>query len=199
MTELCELFKKYNSDKCPEVFHSYSPLYFKYLKNIKASAKNVLEIGIGYDQLMKPICGQEYVPGASLRAWRDFFPNAMIYGADIDQTVLFNEDRIKCFYTDQSNADELEKTIDQIKKESENDNLKFDLIIDDGSHIKEHMELTFKFLKKYVDDLKYYIIEDIKSIDIDFFASITPEDYKCVYVHHGEWDWDGFIIYQKIN
>ena len=40
-------------------------------------------------------------PGASLRVWRDYFPNAIIYGADIDKDILFAEERIKTFYIDQ--------------------------------------------------------------------------------------------------
>ena len=40
-------------------------------------------------------------PGASLRVWRDFFPNAKIYGGDIDKETLFIEDRISTYYVDQ--------------------------------------------------------------------------------------------------
>ena len=29
-TELCEIFYKYKSDKCPKIKHSYSPEYYKY-------------------------------------------------------------------------------------------------------------------------------------------------------------------------
>ena len=27
-------------------------------------------------------------PGASLRAWRDYFVNSVVYGADIDKNIL---------------------------------------------------------------------------------------------------------------
>lgn len=37
-----------------------------------------------------------YRPGASLRVWRDFFPNAVIYGWDIDPSAMvYDEERIK--------------------------------------------------------------------------------------------------------
>jgi hypothetical protein len=39
-------------------------------------------------------------PGASLYVWRDFFPNAYIFGADIDKEVLFNDKRITTGYID---------------------------------------------------------------------------------------------------
>jgi hypothetical protein len=53
--------------------------------------KNVLEIGI---------CGYRDIPnnvvGASLFAWKDYFPNAMIYGIDNDGRFIFNDQhRIK--------------------------------------------------------------------------------------------------------
>ena len=41
--------------------------------------------------------GPEGKPLASLRAWRDYFQNANIYGADIDKNILKDEDRIKMF------------------------------------------------------------------------------------------------------
>ena len=48
---------------------------------------------------------KEFNPGASLRAWRDYFVKADIYGADIDKKILFNENKIKNFYVDQENKD----------------------------------------------------------------------------------------------
>jgi hypothetical protein len=45
--------------------------------------------------------GRTGTPGASLRAWRDYFPNAEIYGADIDREILFEEERISAFYVNQ--------------------------------------------------------------------------------------------------
>ena len=39
--------------------------------------------------------GGAYQPGASLRGWRDFFPNAQILGLDVDASILFEEERIR--------------------------------------------------------------------------------------------------------
>jgi hypothetical protein len=65
-TELCEIFYKHKSDKCPLIKHSYSPEYYKYLSPHKKTFTNILEIGVGNNKLMKPICGQDYIVGASL-------------------------------------------------------------------------------------------------------------------------------------
>ena len=48
-------------------------------------------------------------PGASLKMWRDYFPNAMIFGADIDKDILFNDQRITTFYVDQLNSDSIKE------------------------------------------------------------------------------------------
>ena len=45
-----------------------------------------------------------YQPGASLRSWREYFPNAQIFGADVDRSILFNSDRINCCWVDQEKS-----------------------------------------------------------------------------------------------
>ena len=72
--------------------------------------------------------GSNASPGASLRAWRDFFTNAKIYGADIDKQVLFTEKRIKTFEMDQLNPNSIKNMWKKINKKN------FDIIIDDGMH-----------------------------------------------------------------
>ncbi len=39
--------------------------------------------------------------GASLRMWRDYFPNAQIVGADIDPKYMFADERISKVVVDQ--------------------------------------------------------------------------------------------------
>lgn len=197
MTQLCDLFNKYGADKCPQIFHSYSPSYFETLHPIKEKVLNVLEVGIGTYEIMSPIVGSRYEIGASLKAWRDFFPNAKIYGLDINKNVLINENRIECFYTDQSSVSELEKTISDIKKKNNTENLLFDLIIDDGSHLVNHMISTFNTLKKYLNDGGLYIIEDIKLKELSIFEKLNSNEYPIIKTHKGNSEWDSFIILQK--
>jgi hypothetical protein len=94
------------------------------------------------------------IPGASIRAFRDFFSNAMVYGADIDKNILFKEKRIKTFYVDQTNLVDLKKIFKKTKGN-------YDLIIDDGLHASyaniSVIIASLKFLKKN----GYLIIEDI--------------------------------------
>ena len=198
-TELCKIFYKYKSDKCSKINHSYSPEYYKYLNPYRETFTNILEVGIGNDKLMKPICGNDYILGASLKSWEEFFPNAKIYGLDILRDVLFSENRVSCFYTDQSNENELNKTIDEIRNVINDSNLLFDLIIDDGSHIVDHMLLTFKTLSKYLKVDGLYIIEDILRKDLDIFTDIKLTDFEILKIHMGKSNDDDFIIYKKIK
>jgi hypothetical protein len=199
-TELCQLFYKYGSDKCPQIFHSYSEKYYDLLKNKKYSFKNIIEIGIGSNEIMRPIVGEKYQIGSSLRAWRDFFQNANVFGLDINLSVMFECERIITFYTDQSNRDSLVDTISNIRKKS-NSNLMFDFIIDDGSHVVSDMTLTFSTLINYLSVDGIYIIEDIKKIDIDYFKEflISFNNIEVQYIHEGVGDWDSFISIKKIK
>jgi hypothetical protein len=100
--------------------------------------------------------GPDGKPGASLRAWRDFFPNAEIFGADIDRGILFQEDRIKTYYCDQGSPNDIKTLWDTPELQEE-----FDIIIEDGLHEVEHNVI---FFENSIHKLKVggvYIIEDL--------------------------------------
>jgi hypothetical protein len=199
-TDLCLLFEKYGSDKCDQIFHTYSRFYYSIFLPRQNSVKNFLEIGIGTKHLMIPIVGSEYQEGASLKSWRDFFPNATIYGLDIDKSLLFEEDRIKCYYVDQSKESSLIETSQQIFQENLINS--FDAIIDDGSHMLEHMICSIKTISQFLIRGGIYIIEDIKDHEIDTLLSNTPDNLKILCVYAGNYGraktQDNFIAYQKI-
>ncbi len=176
-------------------------MYYQLLAPRKHSIKTVLEIGVGNVGLMRDISGESYLPGASLRVWRDFFPNAVIYGLDIDKTVLFNDARIQCFYTDQSSAESLLAAVAKIGAASNQPRPTFDLIVDDGSHDPRHMILTFSTLNQFLSPGGLYIIEDIRARDLDSFLTLpaTHPNMKHMQVAHkhlGIGDWDSFVAYQ---
>ncbi len=108
--ELKTLFDQYGSDKGS--VHDYHLIYGVVMCE-KLAIKNILEVGMGTNNLdVASHMGIFGKPGASLRAFRDFCPNAEIYGADIDKRILFLEERIKTFYVDQTNTN----TFKQLKK-----------------------------------------------------------------------------------
>ena len=153
-TPLCELAFKYKTDKCPQIFHTYTPVYYEMFKDKKESFKKVLELGIGTMNTMRHV--SEYTPGASHRMWRDFFPNAHIYGADFVPEVIFQEDRITTFLVDTRNEEELKELI----KKTGSD---IDLVIDDGPHNGLLQMQTARTLMPLLDKKVIYIIEDVRS------------------------------------
>lgn len=199
-TDLCLLFEKYGSDKCDQVYHTYSRFYHALLLKKRNSVQNFLEIGIGTRALMVPIVGNEYKEGASLKAWRDFFPNATVYGLDIDTSVLFEDDRIKCYSVDQSQETSLKETTYKIFQEHAINS--FDVIVDDGSHILEHMLLSLNIMSKFLSNDGIYIVEDIKDHEVGFFLRHVPVDLKIVCVYTGNYGklntQDNFVAYRKI-
>jgi hypothetical protein len=112
--------------------------------------------------------GPQGVPGASLRVWRDYFPNSEVFGADIDESVLFEEERIKTFALDQRDSESVANMWKRIGRSG------FDLMIDDGLHVFEAGKTLFL---GSVDKLSLngtYIIEDVLHEDMlrymDFFS-----------------------------
>lgn len=143
-----------NSTTDKDTTHSYLDTYEKLFMMKRDTTTKVLEIGI--------------LKGGSLKLWRDYFNNAHIYGIDICDRCLNDEDRITYLFN--TNASLF--NTDYFKD-------KFDIIVDDGSH-----SLTDQcvFIEKYVSLLKddgILIIEDVQNInDIDTFKNITPEHLK---------------------
>ena len=136
---LHELFFEYGSDKGspnnqvhPETLkvpHTYADLYFMLFNLSRYSVMRFFECGIGTNNLsFESNMGVNGIPGASLRSWRDYFPNAEIYGADIDPQAQFSEDRIDTYYVDQRNIESINIMWAQISCGD------FDIIIDDGLH-----------------------------------------------------------------
>jgi len=197
-TELCVLGEKYLVDKCPKLNHTYTPEYHRLLHAMRKDTKLIVEIGIGNIPLMAPITAKEYKPGASLRMWRDYFPNAYIVGCDILPDVMFRDERIQTFIVDQSNVDSLNTLIRSAKKIEEY----ADLILDDGSHQEAHMAISFKELWKFVKPNGYYIIEDIHSHFLNRIIHLPTEfgfkDAECVYVHRGKNNCDIFVAFRKV-
>ncbi len=148
---LSELAFKYLSDKCPQIKHPFTPTYYELLKDKIDTTKKVLEIGIGYREMA--LKWRDYQTGASLLMWREFFPNAQIYGIDILPNALYNDERIESFLCDQTKKEDLENLIKKIVSD-------VDLIVDDGSHKTEDQIFSCLTLMPIVNKNVIYIVED---------------------------------------
>ncbi len=175
ISELAILCDKYGSDKGSNIIgehpypwppHSYVDFYellFKYRRN---QIRAVFECGIGSANKSIPAnMGPYGRPGASLRVWRDYFPMANIYGADIDKDILFQEDRISTFYIDQMDNSVIKKTFEIIG------NISFDIIIDDGLHTFDAGLILFKAAWERIAVGGVYIIEDVGRGDLMRFKN----------------------------
>lgn len=136
--------------------HTYSIYYNTLFSHCRENIKLLFECGIGSNNInIESNMSTAGKPGASLRVWKDYFPNAMIIGADIDERILFEEDRIKTFHVDQLKQSSIKEMWLNINKNN------FDIIIDDGLH---SLEAGITFFYNSFEKLKkggIYIIEDV--------------------------------------
>jgi hypothetical protein len=122
-----ELFIKHGSDKA--TMHNYAKLYSPILSQLGGDEIQILEIGLGTNNATIPSnMGGNFIPGGSLRALREYVPKSHIYGADIDEEILFNEERIKTSWVDQTKP----RTFRGLNSHIRNTGL--DVIIIDGLH-----------------------------------------------------------------
>ena len=156
--------------------HNYADLYEMLFRCSRKHIKLLIECGLGTnDTNIKCSMGKNGKPGASLRMWRDFFPNARIIGVDIDKKILFNEERIETFYCDQLNK----KSIENFSKESNLIKNSADIILDDGLHTFKAGVSFFENMIKFLNEDGTYIIEDVRPRDMilykDYFENFRKE------------------------
>lgn len=159
--DLITLFEKYHIDKMNP--NGYHHLYIKLLEPIKEKVTNVLEIGLGTTDStlvsnMNFAVGTGYQTGNSLRTWKEYFPNANVYGIDVDENAIFQEERITTFACDSMDVSKMQSILTPLDK-------KFDLIIDDGLHTLEGNLGTLESTLSYLADDGIYIMEDINQYD----------------------------------
>lgn len=153
-TPLCEIMKANGSDK-GDGWHNYTVLYHHLLEALFDQVDNVFELGVGTNFVDTPSnMGPSGVPGASLRGWTNYFPEAQIYGADIDRRVLFQDERIATLYVDQTDPASVSSLWEHVEPD-------FDIIIDDGLHEFEANRSFFAGSKHKLKPSGIYIVEDI--------------------------------------
>lgn len=173
--DLKELFNHYGSDKSTR--HEYHLAYAAVLDGKRAEKLKIFEIGLGTNNVqVKSNMGKDGKPGASIRAFRDWAKNAEVFGADIDKDILFEEERIRTFFIDQTNHSVLEKAVKEFKDKS------FDLIIDDGLHNTRANISTISEMLRLVKDDGALVIEDIDNRFIPIWKTVIhflSNQYNC--------------------
>ena len=184
LTELGILFK---TDKATN--HHFTDFYHEKLNHLRNEKINLLEIGI--------------MTGQSLRMWKEYFPNAVIYAVDLNDLKHYQEDRILIEQCDQT---------DHIKMNSIFPNVKFDIIIDDGGHSMFQQQFSLISIFNRLKRGGFYILEDLHtSLEYHWFYnkdlskktalelienfSNKKEEFKGFHVHEENIK----TIYDKIN
>jgi 8-demethyl-8-alpha-L-rhamnosyltetracenomycin-C 2'-O-methyltransferase len=128
--------------------HGYIECYRRHFAPLRKRRLKILEIGIG--GYKRPQDG-----GESLRMWKDYFPNSTIYGIDIYDKSPHQERRIRILRGSQNDPDFLRHVAQEVGC--------FDIIIDDGSHINEHVITSFGALFPFLSSNGFYVIEDLQT------------------------------------
>jgi hypothetical protein len=123
----------------------YFDVYESFFERLRDEPLDMLELGVSF--------------GASLRVWREYFRYARIVGLDIKPlpAVLraFADDAVVCVQGDQSEPRALSECLSHSRSG------KFDIIIDDASHVGTLSKASFDFLfTEALADGGLYFIED---------------------------------------
>ncbi|HEV7759673.1 MAG TPA: class I SAM-dependent methyltransferase [Acidimicrobiales bacterium] len=155
---LDQLAATYGSDKWGGL-HWYTPHYERHFAALRYDPVRMLEIGIG---------GYRYesLGGDSLYTWQRFFPRGLVHGLDVHAKPNVTGPRIRTVQGDQSDAgylDELARTIGPL-----------DVVIDDGSHVNDHVRTSFEALFPHVRPGGWYVIEDLHTSYWPAFGGEPP-------------------------
>jgi hypothetical protein len=129
-----------NTDKIRH--HGYHRFYGWFLSELRGRHVELLEVGLNHL--------------GSVSLWKDYFNNGVsINGIDIDEKTSDLSD-VYCHKVDQGNESELTVFSERMVG-------RFDVIIDDGSHVPTHQLMTLRILWPTLKPGGVYIIEDIET------------------------------------
>ncbi|WP_104105892.1 methyltransferase [Nocardioides sp. 616] len=144
--DLTELAEHFGTDKWG--VHRYTPHYQRHLEHLRDTEFTLLEIGVGG-------YARSRQGGASLKAWKWFFPRANIVGLDIEDKSFVDRNRITTYRGDQTDEAVLRRIVEEQGVPL--------VVIDDGSHVPEHIRKTFGILFPLLPDGAVYAIEDTQT------------------------------------
>ena len=175
------LFEYFNSDKGEKYInqytqpskknkikiqaHGYSKFYQDIFYPIKNKKLNIIEIGSFY--------------GNASAALFFYFKNSKIYGADINPDMFrYKSDRVESFYVNSS-------SLSSIKNEIINKNIKFDIIIEDASHMLKDQIISLFYLFPILNKGGYFIVEELDFPETreDMRTSNDISDLKTILIN----------------
>ena len=201
-SELCDLGKKYDTDKSSQRnnvsnirhCHPYTLFYDGIFRKKKNETLKIAELGI--------------LDGASLLMWREYFPNAQIYGFEYNQHLInsfkqkFDTDRITLTSIDVTQKDSIVEAFSEL-------NILYDVIIEDTTHQFEDQVRVIENAHRYLKPGGILIVEDIfkRYKEMDYINRLKPtlthfQDYYFVELDHVNknskgWDNDKLLVLVK--
>ena len=196
VTDLCLLGVKYPTDKSPYNpdanlhKHAYTSIYNLLFSNLRYKDIKLGELGI--------------LDNNSMLSWREFFSNAKLYGFEwfderLDKAI---NDNIDCTYI-KMNVKDINSISDGLSVAGS----KFDILIEDSTHLFEDQIKFVNEAYKHLNPGGILIIEDIfinaneedyfKAINLDYFSSAT-----FIYANHNlknslGWNNDKLLVLHK--
>jgi hypothetical protein len=139
-TEIEDLFWS-NEGPLIHKWHHYLPIYHRYLNPWRGRQVRMLEIGVSR--------------GGSLQLWRRFLgPEAILFGVDIDpECARFDGLYAQVRIGSQADTGFLHEVVTEMGG--------LDIVLDDGSHISEHIRATLDVLYPLLSEGGLYIVEDL--------------------------------------
>jgi hypothetical protein len=124
---LAKILNAHGSDKA-KISTSYHQVYYHIFNLLGRDQElRILEIGMGTNNTqITSNMGEKGIPGASLRAWRQYLPNSHIMGADFDPDIMIREDRIDTHVLDRLDYPSFDRLYEAFGRKP------FDVIIDDA-------------------------------------------------------------------
>ena len=160
-TDLCKLGVIFPTDKSPyncspELHkHSYTAIYDFLFSSIRNRDLVMCEIGI--------------LDNKSINCWRNYFPNAAIYGFEYNSFLIDNarKENLNNVFYDLIDV----KDPNSIDNAFSKQNQLFDIIVEDSTHIVQDQLNVICISHKYLKDGGYLIIEDIfKDCDLNVYS-----------------------------
>lgn len=151
-TTLCRLCAESGTDKCPYSLqghrHPYTAPYSLLFEPLRHKPIKFAELGV--------------FRGASVRAWRAYFPEAKIYGYDCDVPNLqyIASMNMPNVFLDTMDAGSSASIHEKLKQATQ-DGVLFDVILDDASHDPGHQSEVIRTAFDYLNPGGLLIIEDI--------------------------------------
>lgn len=130
-----------NTDRVIHKWHHYLPIYERHFAAFRGQAPTVIEVGVQH--------------GGALKMWRDYFgPEARLFGLDIDPACArVDGEAGRVMIGSQADPAFLASVLAETGPPH--------VVIDDGSHVMDHIRATLAVLFPALQDGGVYLIEDL--------------------------------------